>query len=537
MSSENKIPGFPTYRLSIPIFQPLTLSITNQTWVPNQTTFSSLNFASQSFRDFPRPSSSIAYEIKSPTIPTSFKHENTFNPISLVKPPSNFSPDFSLPEPFIDSEFASWSFLDNQKEKSCHVKPDFPRYTATEKLFFNAFDSFSKWAQQTPPTSLNLPETRELSLSQSQIGMPSFNATTISFQADCWMSVKNGTDLNNRPITSIDIKVTKVTIGFFEPGKVSVAGLTRTEKNRIAERTRQYEISANESRDRYMARKFTGDAERPLSRFISVTGKMGPGGSLEIDISRYTWNKNLEWQTSEVLKSRPPVILGPTHSNLPKTWHSLNADPSCSPHYYRNGILNKDQDSITGAKQLQETHGGFGNIVPAYGESYGFSEDLTSVWESAVGPDYKNYMSDSIRTYSRNIQWDVLCLEALNDPRKVFITCFSRGAADTYHAVKDFTPEQKQRLIIVACGPIMTLPRDLGFKVTNLISTGDFFSLAFHPQLLERPEWYKRFADIIILLQKDRNGLNGDHFFLSKTYQEALEEQSVDDYKEYGVLR
>ena len=81
----------------------------------------------------------------------------------------------------------------------------------------------------------------------------------------------------------------------------------------------------------------------------------------------------------------------------------------------------------------------------------------------------------------------------------------------------------------------MILGRDLGFKVVNLISEGDWCCLHFHPELKKNPEAYKDWADVRILDQKDGfSGFKKDHFFLSRTYQEAIQYYEKEDYKTYG---
>lgn len=200
-----------------------------------------------------------------------------------------------------------------------------------------------------------------------------------------------------------------------------------------------------------------------------------------------------------------------------------------------NGILNSDFDSLGGAFALGRTLGGRANIVPLYSESKGFLKDLASVYRARRNPDYTSH---AVRRLNRTIQWDILCLEAMNDPRKIFINCFSRGAADTYHACKTLTREQRDRLIITACGPIMTLPRNLGFKVTNLISSGDWCSLHFHKGVKQNPRKYEDWADVFLLQQKDGfSGFTRDHFFKSNTYQEGIKVVTNPLYKEFGFLR
>ena len=167
--------------------------------------------------------------------------------------------------------------------------------------------------------------------------------------------------------------------------------------------------------------------------------------------------------------------------------------------------------------------------------SFGGKKDLASVYKSR---HYSYTPTFAIKRLNRNLRWDILCLEAMNDPKKIFITCFSRGSTDTFHAVKNFTPQQKERLIITACGPILILARNLGFRVNNFISTGDTFSLYFHPALEEDPNSYDSIANVFLLSQEDGfSGLNRDHFFKSITYQNEIKRRLIPLYNKYGGVR
>jgi RHS repeat-associated protein len=222
--------------------------------------------------------------------------------------------------------------------------------------------------------------------------------------------------------------------------------------------------------------------------------------------------------------------------NKPAPIHFRSAlNSQSSPVRYVNGILNTYSESISGASALARTFGWKANIIPFHSESWGKWKDLKSVNQARENP---NYTSFAVRRLSRELQWDAHCLNAMNDPRKLFINCFSRGAADTYHACKNFTIEQRDRLIITACGPIMTLPRSLGFVVRNLISEGDWCSLHYHKGLKEDPMKYESFANVRLLPQKDGfHGFTKDHFFKSKTYQDGIFDFTVPLYDKHGLIR
>ena len=101
----------------------------------------------------------------------------------------------------------------------------------------------------------------------------------------------------------------------------------------------------------------------------------------------------------------------------------------------------------------------------------------------------------------------------------------------------NLTPEERERLIITACGPIMMLPKDLGFFVQNLVSEGDWCSLACNQGLIENLEERRKTANIEILPQIDGfKGFNRDHFFLSNTYQQGILKYAQPYYDKYGLL-
>jgi hypothetical protein len=203
-----------------------------------------------------------------------------------------------------------------------------------------------------------------------------------------------------------------------------------------------------------------------------------------------------------------------------------------SPVRYVNGILNTYSESISGSSTLLKTFEEKANVIPFYSESFGKLKDFNSVRLSRKN---SNYTSFAIRRLNRELQWDIKCLEAMDDRRKLFINCFSRGATDTYHACKNFTNNQKDRLLITACGPIMTLPRSLGYRVMNLISIGDWCSMNYHPGLDKDPNKYHSFADVFLLPQSDGfSGFIRDHFFKSKTYQKGIKDFAEPLYDEHG---
>lgn len=213
---------------------------------------------------------------------------------------------------------------------------------------------------------------------------------------------------------------------------------------------------------------------------------------------------------------------------------SLNPDPGLAKMYNINGMWNSLSDHISGSRKLFETYGGRANIIPSYSTTFGKLNDLKSVFHARNRDDYT---SDFVEQFSRKLQFDTIALQAMGDKRKVFINCFSRGSTDVYHAVKNFTREQKDCLVITACGPTKILPRNLGFIVKNLISAGDRYSNLLNHQELNDPN-LDDYAHVHILPQIDGfHGIKGDHFFQSKTYQKGILDYCVRDYEKYGVYR
>jgi len=234
----------------------------------------------------------------------------------------------------------------------------------------------------------------------------------------------------------------------------------------------------------------------------------------------------------------------PFFARPPEKWNLAQVDarqiPSMdlyyqrSPHYYVNGILNSRKDCLEGAEALRKSLGGMANVIPIHSPSKGLYKDFKSLFKTQKS----NYHSSATRKLNREIVFSSLCMDLLDDPRKLFITAFSRGAAEVFHSVKNLSIEQKNRLIITACGPIMILPRDLGFSVTNLISQGDNCSLFCNRELKKDMFCYDDVAFVRILSQKDGFcKITRDHFFLSRTYQEEINRTSKIKYETYGVER
>ena len=86
----------------------------------------------------------------------------------------------------------------------------------------------------------------------------------------------------------------------------------------------------------------------------------------------------------------------------------------------------------------------------------------------------------------------------------------------------------------------MILPRNLGFIVKNLISEGDWPSLACNRGLKEKlnDDEFKKSYDVKMLFQIDGfSGIFKDHFFQSETYQNGIKRHCLRDYRNYGELK
>ena len=216
---------------------------------------------------------------------------------------------------------------------------------------------------------------------------------------------------------------------------------------------------------------------------------------------------------------------------------SCDLRPKFSPNYYVNGIYNTYSDNLLGSRTLLNTFGSRANIVPFYSESFGMLKDPLSVFKSKID---SNYTSFAIRRLGRHLQSEIVCMDALQDPRKVFITCFSRGSTDVWHAVKTFSSRERERLIITACGPIMILPRDLGFNVMNLVSEKDWCSkvcnlgFGIRRETSRTEDGSDSLSKVYMLPQK--HGFKG-HFFQNPTYQDGIQYYTENLYRKYGELR
>jgi hypothetical protein len=216
---------------------------------------------------------------------------------------------------------------------------------------------------------------------------------------------------------------------------------------------------------------------------------------------------------------------------------------------YVNGIFNTERESQHGAYALCKTLEGRVKICPIFSPSESPTLDLfkrggvdpgplgealfppinaiQSVYHWRETSDYTNF---EIRRLKDKVQWNSLALDAMGDPGKIYLVAFSRGSSVVYHAVKDLTQQQKDRLVIVFCGPTMDIPNSLGlFFTKNFITYNDFASLHFHPGITMYPEIYEKKANIELLGPSE--GLSGllfrlttGHRFVNELYQKAIKD-------------
>ncbi len=234
---------------------------------------------------------------------------------------------------------------------------------------------------------------------------------------------------------------------------------------------------------------------------------------------------------------------------------SLNPDSEFSKCYYINGINNTVETCLEGANTLLKTFHGSANVIPTcdmtlepfnaedvatflkslVNKTFGFTEDLHSVFESMqVG-----YENPFIQLLRNQLKEDIAELERAGDPRKIFLIAFSRGSASIYQAVQPLSQEERERLIVIACGPTMLLTNDLGFKVLNLLSKRDNLSLSVcHIAYNLYPERYQGKKVTRLLLPKQSPSWMKrvfDHEFVSRTYQKGIEKYVSALYKEFGT--
>jgi RHS repeat-associated protein len=233
---------------------------------------------------------------------------------------------------------------------------------------------------------------------------------------------------------------------------------------------------------------------------------------------QFSWNKNM-------IKPRTVSFMD---------GRGLSPSGNVSPHYLLSGIWNNTKDSDHNGWALRGTIGNSPGVTAVTPHSRGWFGigDLVSLIPAAFGSNYKSNASEYLE---RNLKWDCLVLKILNDPRKIFITAFSRGTADVYHAVKNLSREEKDRLIITGCGGIVMLPRDLGYKVTNLFAEKDAYSLAFHRGLRKNAHKFDSVADVHLLPQPSGFFRNfSSHAFANDTYQQGIKRYTVPDYDKFG---
>lgn len=209
---------------------------------------------------------------------------------------------------------------------------------------------------------------------------------------------------------------------------------------------------------------------------------------------------------------------------------SIDPRPSYTPHFYINGIDNTYLDHMEGAQSLQRQLGQDSHVVPFYSKTEGFFLDVISVFDAKR----EGYQNQTIENLRRRLKLEISCLEITKDPRKIFATCFSRGASDLYHAVKDFSSEEKERLVIHAYGPTKILPRDLGFSVTNYISEADWCSMVSSGAFLQSQQDISSYADLIMLSPERTSFLELEHKFLGDTYQKGIEQYTKPVYEQLG---
>jgi|GEM_PF-2728242 hypothetical protein len=235
-----------------------------------------------------------------------------------------------------------------------------------------------------------------------------------------------------------------------------------------------------------------------------------------------------------------PALQNAFNQNRSAIFPPLNPFSSGAPHFVVGGIQNTAASHFQSARLIHETFECKSNVIPVYSETFGLKGDFMSVWETRY---YTDYTSDFVKTFSRELQFTALCMDLVGDPRKIFITGFSRGVADTYFSTKDLPQNVKDRLIITACGGILIIPRSCGFITNNFISEGDWPSKMLNGisnDLEERAEMleiHRRDANVRILDQIDGSGVNGDHFIQSKTYQQGLKDHVFETYKNHGLIK
>ncbi len=202
-----------------------------------------------------------------------------------------------------------------------------------------------------------------------------------------------------------------------------------------------------------------------------------------------------------------------------------------------NGINTSANDALSHQAYLSRLLNG---RVPSdfiYNRSNGVFVDLFEVFAL-------NYFGVSPNTESELLKsWQEFAnLHKDNPGKKILQHCHSQGAIHVYNALKSAPQELKDRIIVVAIAPAITIPKAMCYDSFNYASNRDIVPLGevvftagivgAHPDLEPSEAWTMLLENRkeLILLEPHTNATGIDHDFQSPTFQPSIERHLNNHY-------
>ncbi|WP_042282548.1 RHS repeat-associated core domain-containing protein [Candidatus Protochlamydia sp. R18] len=187
-----------------------------------------------------------------------------------------------------------------------------------------------------------------------------------------------------------------------------------------------------------------------------------------------------------------------------------------------NGIWNDYKGAKAGAQYLFKLAGGH-NVHGVYNATHGTSVDG---YECIMGLNY--IATEPVRQL--HIMWNSF-FEKSSANAKFLMICHSQGAIHVRNALLDYTPELRERILVVAIAPAAYIYQETCAKVIHY-----------------RAEWWRDFVprfdkagakrekDAIVTLASHPSAAAFDHEFMSPTYQERLQHHTRRYIKSQGKV-
>ncbi|MBM3197762.1 MAG: DUF687 domain-containing protein [Chlamydiae bacterium] len=178
-----------------------------------------------------------------------------------------------------------------------------------------------------------------------------------------------------------------------------------------------------------------------------------------------------------------------------------------------NGIWNTSEMAQESAKYLSKLSGGY-NVHAVYNATHGTSPDLK---ECKLG--LKFIATDPVKQLHQmwNSFFDKSSLTA-----KFLMICHSQGAIHVRNALLDYTPELRDRILVVAIAPGAYIYHETCADVLHYRAA---LWRDFVPRL-DR-EGAKREKDTTVTLDSHSEAPSFDHEFMSPTYRERLRQHII----------